>query len=110
MKTEVKEKLCTALRSGKYKKAMCVLRSDENSDCFCVLGVLCDIYHKETKDGEWEPGGSFGAGGESWLGRPPQVVLDWADMTYEEGMTLSGINDGTEKDLPEIADEIEKLQ
>jgi len=42
--------LTDALRSGEYKQTKQRLRNDEG---FCCLGVACDIYMKETGDGEW---------------------------------------------------------
>ena len=40
MKTEIKEKWLTALRSGNYKQTKGTLRKNNS---FCCLGVLCDI-------------------------------------------------------------------
>lgn len=51
MNPEIKQKWITALRSGEYKQGKNVLRS--NDDCYCCLGVLCDVYIKETGKGEW---------------------------------------------------------
>ena len=50
MVKEVKEKWINALRSGEYEQGKGKLRKDNN---YCCLGVLCDIYNKETGDGEW---------------------------------------------------------
>ena len=36
-----------ALESGDYKQGKCALRND--NDCFCCLGVLCDLYDKDRK-------------------------------------------------------------
>jgi hypothetical protein len=51
MNSIIKEKWLTALRSGKFKQGKEELRTLE--DKFCCLGVLCDIYRKETKLGKW---------------------------------------------------------
>ena len=57
MKPEIKQKWIDALRSGKYKPttgALCrVLPS--GSRYFCAVGVLADIFIKETKRGKWQP-------------------------------------------------------
>lgn len=37
-----------ALRSGNYKQTESVLRKD---DCFCALGVLCDVLTKDPSTG-----------------------------------------------------------
>lgn len=46
MNKEIKEKWLKALRSGDYKQGIGQLKNDK--DEFCCLGVLCDIYSKET--------------------------------------------------------------
>jgi hypothetical protein len=45
MKDDVKKKWVAALRSGKYKQGCGALR---RNDEYCCLGVLCDVYRKET--------------------------------------------------------------
>ena len=44
MKPEIKQKWVTALRSGNYKQGYFKLKTN---DCFCVIGVLCDILKNE---------------------------------------------------------------
>ncbi len=46
---EIMQKWIDALRSGSYTQMRGSLRK---GDCFCALGVLCDIYAKEGI-GEW---------------------------------------------------------
>jgi hypothetical protein len=48
---EIATKWVAALRSGDYKQTQGVLRSADNG--YCCLGVLCDLYNKETGNGEW---------------------------------------------------------
>jgi len=50
MNQEVKVKWVAGLRSGEYKQGKDALKK---GDLFCCLGVLCDIYMKETGNGEW---------------------------------------------------------
>lgn len=50
MKTSIKKLWVDALRSGKYQQGKKQLRTGEK---FCCLGVLCDLYHKETGEGKW---------------------------------------------------------
>jgi hypothetical protein len=45
MNPEIKQKWLNALRSGEYPQGRNSLR---NGNGFCCLGVLCDIYSKET--------------------------------------------------------------
>jgi hypothetical protein len=49
MKTEIKQQWVTALRSGEYTQASSNLRTE---DGYCCLGVLCDLYSKDTGT-EW---------------------------------------------------------
>jgi hypothetical protein len=53
MDTQIKQQWVTALRSGEYTQASGNLRTEEG---YCCLGVLCDLYSKDTRDSstEWE--------------------------------------------------------
>ena len=52
---ENSRKWVSALRSGEYSQDRSYLRTDKG---FCCLGVACDVYSKETGEGEWnEVGG-----------------------------------------------------
>jgi hypothetical protein len=51
MDAELKAKWLEALRSGKYDQTSGQLR---DGNCFCCLGVLCDIFNPKGWDGaEW---------------------------------------------------------
>ena len=50
MNTQIKQQWVTALRSGEYTQARWNLQTEQG---FCCLGVLCDLYAKETGT-EWE--------------------------------------------------------
>lgn len=52
MKEDVLDSWLAALESGDYKHSKGYLR--ESDDCFCPLGVLCDLYIKEHDDVKWE--------------------------------------------------------
>lgn len=41
-----------ALRSGEYAHGSSVLQSSDGS--FCVFGVACDVFHKDTGIGGWD--------------------------------------------------------
>lgn len=51
MKAKIKERWIRALTSGKYKKTTDELKCGDKS--FCALGVLHEVYRKDTKKGEW---------------------------------------------------------
>src|SRR5690242_16385148 len=54
MNQDIKKKWVDALKSGEYTQGQFVLRSFE--DTYCCLGVLCDLYAKETGKGNWQEG------------------------------------------------------
>lgn len=54
MNPEIKARWIEALRSGEYPQCRGSLKTQ---DGYCCLGVLTDLYLKET-GGEWVPGGS----------------------------------------------------
>lgn len=45
------QKWLDALRSGDYEQGKSALRS---GDQYCCLGVACEVYRKETGQGEWQ--------------------------------------------------------
>lgn len=62
MRADVKQWWIEALESGEYKQGSGNLRiragrenapDDGQSEGWCCLGVLCDIYHKITGEGSW---------------------------------------------------------
>lgn len=123
MKKEIKDKWVEALRSGKYKQGSGQLRQD---DCFCCLGVLCDIYIKTTNTGKWEPilnsEGQFVFSvnkAESETGVLTESVSSWSGLGEEKSgnpsikingvfhSTLASLNDNGIS-FKKIADLIEK--
>jgi hypothetical protein len=93
MKETIKQQWIQALRSNEYTQAVGNLRTDKG---YCCLGVLCDLYAKET--------------GYEWICfhqvlLPPEV-MEWAGLsntdphyvvadeeTGERNITLSRVND-----------------
>lgn len=87
MNTEIKIKWIEALRSGEYKQGIGMLKNNRGS--YCCLGVLCDLYQKETGIGEWAEN-DFQVSKEEWhdfiiqnkresFNLPPNVV-EWASL------------------------------
>lgn len=121
MNKKVKEKWVKALRSGKYKKAKKVLHTESG---YCCLGVLCDIYRKETGRGKWvkEKGKGkvyfkFVNGTEEKAKTLPDKVMKWAGLIETSphlngSFSLAAMNDAVKsnhgKSFKEIADIIEK--
>lgn len=105
MNKEVKEKWLTALRSGEYKqgKQRLVVTNSDNQK-YCCLGVLCDLYNKETGNKTW--------GNNLDL---PDEVVKWSGVKDSnphitmgtESVTIAWYNDNS-GDFLQIADIIEK--
>ncbi len=81
MKKKIKDKWVKALKSGKYKKTVNQLKKGDK--CFCVLGVLTDLYAKEKKcnwikeDGH---GQYISCDSQKNTDLPPTRVLKWAGL------------------------------
>jgi hypothetical protein len=107
MKEQIKQRWVEALRSGKYEQDRGVLRSTQ-TDGFCCLGVLCDLYIQDHPDVQWEQdleNGRFVLYGET--GVLPSNVVTWAGLTDTNpevkvpddddtgycGGSLAGLND-----------------
>jgi hypothetical protein len=124
MKADIKTKWVAALLSNEYEQTEGVLR---NGNGYCCLGVLCDIYSKETGV-EWLDmgfGGFAMHGADSVL---PFEVRQWADLPHEHGQyvavskrydegedttvfhspSLTELNDSWAYDFKQIADVIEQ--
>ena len=86
MTPQVKENWVNALRSGEYQQGAGKLR---NSDGFCCLGVLCDLYSQEPFTKGWVFHGAFEEentqptdywkfdGEKEFL---PKSVMEWAGL------------------------------
>ncbi len=96
------------ITQGKYD-----LRPIENK--MCCLGVLCEIYRRETGNGQW----SRGEGKNLFFGESgvlPGTVAEWAGLescnpttrfdTYSN--TMSELNDKHELNFQRIADIIDR--
>lgn len=125
MNKEKKQKWTNALINGEYKKAAGSLKTIHG---FCCLGVLCDLYYKETGKGGWNAANAFieTNTGQVWKGLLPMEVIEWGEITEPEiyqlsvndnasyaleilkfTYTLAGMND-TGSDFIEIAEIINK--
>lgn len=88
MKKDIKKQWVKALRSGKYKKAKGALNTGNG---YCCLGVLTDLYIKDTKKGEWkhEPGmgkdlNFVRPNGQVEGGVLAREVQEWAGIPYSQ--------------------------
>lgn len=126
MKREIAEKWIAALNGGEFKQAKEVLR--DGTDKYCCLGVLCELYRRETGQGEWDGPGflsdsNFSCGSQAdYSGSNlPEGVRQWAGMktcsgTYgyypfginKEHKSLVYLNDHANFKFSGIASFIEK--
>lgn len=82
MNSQIKQQWITALQSGEYTQARWNLQTEQG---FCCLGVLCDLYAKETGT-EWEV--STTEDDEQFTyyyfddhsNHLPESVMKWADL------------------------------
>lgn len=124
MNARVKEKWLAALRSGEFTQAREYLRNRFVWGYgYCCLGVLCEVYRRETDDGEWDDGSFWtedGSGGDTTL---PIQVWRWAGLEDEHAPlpqfvvydpmrnaadNLVMLNDFARWDFNQIADVIEQ--
>jgi hypothetical protein len=78
MDKDVKAKWIAALKSGEYTQGRASLKQ---SDRYCCLGVLCDLFIKETKpDIGWLINGSYVYSFEGHSGDLPPSVIQWANL------------------------------
>jgi hypothetical protein len=123
MKADIKAKWVADLRSGKFPQTDSVLRNDEG---YCCLGVLCDLYSRETGV-EWlHNKGDYSMHGNNTT--LPIEVRAWAKLADEFGgyvevetdeggaanpsylanPSLTELNDSWAYDFKMIADVIEQ--
>src|SRR5690348_18296721 len=81
MNQEIKKKWVKALRSGEYKQGTSLLYNSAN-ETYCCLGVLCDLYTKETKI-EYRKDGEI----KEIL---PNEVIKWAGLEDNDPMINMG--------------------
>lgn len=91
MNAEIKTKWLEALRSGEYQQGReALLKVHSYGQRYCCLGVLCDLYRKETGRGRWEEPDPtlfdscsmpFVLGNESTHGLPLEEVRAWAELS-----------------------------
>lgn len=91
------KKWVAELRSGNYKQATGGLRK---GDCFCCLGVACDLYAKEFSE-SWISGGTYQEfkGMEGIL---PEEVSAWLGLGNREGDFYDG--EGSHESLADLND------
>lgn len=110
----VKKLWLDALRSGEYNKGKGTLK---RGDKFCCLGVLTDLYRKETGNGYWV-GGQFYNDKDEIIGQNflAEDVIKWAGLrqgdskhnlrsskSYPNGVSVCDIIVSTEEDMDGVS-------
>ena len=111
MKPEIKQRWIEALRSGAYQQTQGQLRSAQQPDCYCCLGVLTDLYLRDTQQSwvlqagldEENPGEEHYACYNHYL-ELPSVVSDWAGFHNHPNPIV--FDDNTAYALSELNDEL----
>lgn len=122
MNPDVRDKWVEALLSGEFVKGIGALRKPTETEALehCCLGVLTELYHRETGNGKWILAGDescyrFEVDGtyESSAGFLTDSVRIWAGLPNcnpdVDGETLSNAND-TGLSFEQIADLIKHRQ
>jgi len=125
MNEAIKTKWVAALRSGEYAQTTEVLR---NGNGYCCLGVLCDLYSRDTGVEWYVPNDYDDCTMHGHDGTLPMEVRLWAQIphdvgayvavskSYDEGedtivdhsLSLTELNDSWEYNFHQIADVIEQ--
>lgn len=101
---DIKKAWVEALRSGKYEQGEDYLKKD---NCYCCLGVLCEINHKLDEDG-YIIGGS-----NKYLNDELEKEFNIGHDGYFKGFEIDGIscltemNDSRKYTFEQIAEVIE---
>lgn len=119
MNPEIQKMWTDALRSGEYSQGERRLRLV--NDTYCCIGVLADLYHKNTGNGSWKLDNTNDAfcfldgnnkednvvGEKVWI---PRTVAKWSGMDREDRMIgdLIRMNDTYKNSFVEIADFIDE--
>lgn len=123
MLTEPQQKFIDALRSDEFEQGKGMLRTPDNK--FCCLGVACEIYHRETGEGEWTrpDNGDWSFDFEEsvmpydvykWLGLDssnPNLgeTRQFSAADYNDGNAEDADENGVQLNFDEIADEFIKV-
>lgn len=118
MKPEIKERYIAALESGEYKQMRGQLKGKLSTapdghaiDCFCALGVLCDLYSKEFNvpwEGTRFQGSGCGLSEEvaAWAGVVDVDSVSDFDINFQyqgDDSSVVNLNDGECFDFTAIA-------
>lgn len=108
MNLRVAKKWATALRGDEFPQCIAALKTfgaEPEEDSYCALGVLCELYRRETGDGDWlMVRGGLGPCGPMLTGlfhgascSLPKAVMEWAEVSDARGLagakSIATLND-----------------
>lgn len=93
MKHDIAELWAVALESGQYTQGKYYLFIPEQN-CFCPMGVLCDLYLKQTGTGGWE-GRFFNDGASRGVTSIPGIVMRWSGIQSKIGRYADEFKEGS---------------
>lgn len=109
---EARQKLCEALRSGKYKQGRGMLCGELGH---CCWGVACEVFLQHEDGLEKKQCGrayTFSSGPkEDCYAMPPEIVMRWTGIYPSDEPSASNLvtmNDYMEATFSQIADFIEQ--
>jgi hypothetical protein len=111
MKKSVMEKWTKELESGRYRQVTGVLKKPRSNKAYgyCCLGVLCDIYARETGKGIWEDDPTSNQGTKRFNTNKsqnatelPEEVRKWAGMDTASGQANCTLATKTDEDGDEF--------
>jgi len=104
MYPEIRDKLIEVLKAGEYQHGTGTMKAvvPGKGMCYCIHGVICDLYSKETQLGSWKR--FFSSGLMYYFNTDmatdtysmPAEVRAWAGIDYDEANHLMSLNDKSE--------------
>jgi hypothetical protein len=123
MNLHAREQLIQALRSGEFLKRKTLLRSRDAQGnlLHSTLGILCELYRRETGLGAWVYEAHFEA--DAWThdtescstGRklftvPSRHVYAWAGIDNHDFRNIDNMNDTLDLSFEQIAEQLSCVQ
>ena len=107
-----------ALTSGDYIQVKRELKNNRitafgNSECFCAMGLACEVYRQENPDDAWWRDETFVLRSDGtvtsrkeleWTQAAPKAVLDWLGISDVDQTCLIELNDCNDYSFIEIAE------
>lgn len=106
MNYDIKQLWIEALESGQYQQGHGQLYNPD-TQCYCALGVLCQIYQEETKIGHFSKNGCYyylsGLHPDRHPDYLPDAIREWAGLSYARLQHVVNWNDKQERSFSHIA-------